>query len=77
MKQKLNSTGCNDDTPGIVIRLMNDKHAAKFLDVGVQTLRNWRCRRIGPDYIKLGRSVRYSESDLLKYMESRKIRVEG
>lgn len=62
---------------GIISRLMNDKHAAKFLDVGVQTLRNWRCHRQGPNYIKMGRSVRYSEHDLLKFLESRKIRVDG
>jgi len=62
---------------GIISRLMNDEKAAKFLDVGLQTMRNWRCRRQGPDYIKMGRSVRYSERDLLRYLESRKIKVDG
>lgn len=64
-------------TTGIISRLMNDKQAAKFLDVGLQTLRNWRFLRKGPDYHKLGRAVRYRERDLLKYLESRKIRVDG
>lgn len=56
-------------------QLMNDKQAAKFLGVATQTVRNWRTRRQGPDYIKMVRAVRYTERDLLKYLESRKVRV--
>jgi len=56
-------------------RVLNDKQAAQFLGVAVQTLRNWRGQRRGPDYIKLGRSVRYSEGDLSRFLESRKIKV--
>jgi hypothetical protein len=58
-------------------RLMNDKEAAKFLKAGVQTLRNWRFLGCGPDYIKMGRSIRYNQADLETYLESRKIRVNG
>lgn len=78
MEQGLNSATCNNGTPaGISSQIMTDKQAAKFLGVGLQTLRNWRCRRQGPDYIKMGRAVRYSVRDLLRYLESRKIRVDG
>ena len=54
---------------------MTDKDAAKFLTMGLQTMRNWRCRGRGPDYYKLGKSVRYLKSDLIKFRESRRIRI--
>jgi hypothetical protein len=48
--------------------MVNDREAAKFLGNKVQTLRNWRCQRRGPAYIKLGRSVRYRIEDLQEYI---------
>jgi DNA-binding transcriptional regulator YiaG len=43
---------------------LDDKAAAKALGMAVQTLRNWRCQRKGPAYIKLGRSVPLSNKKL-------------
>ena len=52
--------------------LLNDAEAAKLLCVSTATLRSWRCRGIGPTFIKLGNGtkapVRYSESDLKQYI---------
>jgi len=53
--------------------LVKEQEAAKFLCVAVQTLRNWRTSGQGPRYIKLGRAVRYSEADLMAFMEERRI----
>ena len=50
-----------------------EKVAAKKLGVAVQTLRNWRHVRRGTAYIKLGRSVRYKEEDILNFIEERRI----
>lgn len=48
--------------------LLNDQAAATFLGVSPATLRSWRCRGIGPDYVKMGAGkkspVRYSASDI-------------
>jgi len=78
MNQRAKSEGCNNRIQGeIVCRLMNDKEAAMYLDVGLSTLRNWRSLHRGPDYIKMGRAVRYLEADLLKFLESRRIKVSG
>jgi predicted DNA-binding transcriptional regulator AlpA len=52
---------------------INDRKASGILDAGTQTLRNWRFQQRGPRYVKMGRSVRYAMSDLLAYMEKRKI----
>ena len=52
--------------------LLNDGEAAKRLCVSVATLRSWRCRGIGPAFIKMGSGakapVRYSESDIEQYI---------
>jgi hypothetical protein len=48
--------------------LLNDNQTAVRLGVSPATLRSWRCRGIGPPFIKLGlssnASVRYNPIDL-------------
>ena len=52
--------------------LLNDYQTALRLGVSPATLRSWRCRGIGPPYIKLGfgtqSPVRYNPIDLDEYM---------
>ncbi len=52
--------------------LLNDNQTALRLGVSPATLRSWRCRDIGPPYIKLGvgtqSSVRYNPIDLDEFM---------
>lgn len=52
--------------------LVNDKQAAVLLGVAPATLRSWRCRGIGPAYVKfagLRGGVRYDVSDIAEYTE--------
>ncbi len=51
-------------------RLMNEHEAASYLNVSVSTLRRWRADRNGrgPDFLKLGASVRYELAALLEYI---------
>jgi predicted DNA-binding transcriptional regulator AlpA len=56
--------------------LMDERQAAKVLGLAVQTLRNWRHERRGPDYRKLGRAVRYDLQDLHGYSEKKRIILE-
>ena len=45
--------------------LATERDAAAILRMSVCTLRNWRAKRIGPPYLKLGkRAVRYRREDL-------------
>jgi predicted DNA-binding transcriptional regulator AlpA len=53
--------------------LLSHKETAKILNVAEQTLYNWRHRRIGPDYIKIGSKPMYRPEDIEKYMESHRI----
>lgn len=48
--------------------LVNEYVAAKELGMGVQSLRNFRCQRRGPKYVKLGRTIRYNLEDLREYV---------
>ncbi|RVE97202.1 DNA-binding protein [Sinorhizobium meliloti] len=45
-------------------RLLRTEQAAEYLGLGVSTLEKYRLTGGGPRYSKLGRSVRYSSTDL-------------
>lgn len=49
--------------------LLTEAQAADFLNVSVRTLQSWRVKGGGPLYGKIGRSVRYRQSDLNTYVE--------
>jgi predicted DNA-binding transcriptional regulator AlpA len=52
-------------------RLLTPKEAAHFLRVSLSWLAKARMRGDGPLYIRVGRSIRYSETALLLWMKSR------
>lgn len=39
--------------------------------ISVLTLADWRTKGIGPDYVKVGRLIRYRQADLDAWVESR------
>jgi hypothetical protein len=51
-----------------VAALLNEKQAASLLGIAPATLRSWRCRGIGPAYVKMGHGrkspVRYNQTDI-------------
>jgi uncharacterized protein YjcR len=48
--------------------LLNETQVAESLNVSPATLRSWRCRGIGPNFVKMGAGkkspVRYSVADI-------------
>lgn len=54
-------------------RWINEKIVAEMTGLSCQTLRNQRYKGEGLPYSKIGVSVRYEVSDIIKYMENRKI----
>lgn len=55
-------------------RWVNEKVVSKMTGLALQTLRNQRCMTIGGiPYSKIRKSVRYRISDVVKFMESKKI----
>ncbi|MFA6010352.1 MAG: helix-turn-helix domain-containing protein [Desulfobacteraceae bacterium] len=57
--------------------ILTEKEAAKVLSLSVFTLRNRRCQRQKPDYLKYGgRAVRYRRSDLEAFINSHLVTLE-
>jgi predicted DNA-binding transcriptional regulator AlpA len=52
-------------------RLLTPREAAQFLRLSLSWLAKARMRGDGPPYVKLGRSVRYRESDLIGWLKAR------
>ena len=48
--------------------LLNEKEAARFLNLTERTLQNWRYQGHGPQFVKLRRAVRYRLSDLMAFV---------
>jgi hypothetical protein len=44
--------------------LLTPQEVADIFRVEVQTLAKWRWQKIGPDYIKIGRMVRYHRASV-------------
>ncbi len=65
-----NVTSVSDPRP-ISTALLTTAQAAKYLALGQRTLENWRCRGVGPAFVRLGRVVRYRVSDLNAWLSVR------
>ncbi len=49
-------------------RAVTEIQAAEFLGLSVATLRQWRFRGKGPNFMRFGRAVRYLPSDLDEFV---------
>lgn len=54
---------------------LNEKQVKEITGRALSSLRNDRFNRRGIPYVKVGRSIRYSEQDVVSYMEERKIQT--
>jgi excisionase family DNA binding protein len=50
-------------------KILTTEPAAAYLGLKRSTLEAWRCRGGGPVFLKLGKAVRYRQSDLDKFLE--------
>lgn len=51
--------------------LLNETEAAAFLGVKRPTMANWRWKKTGPIWVKIGsKLVRYRRADLLSFVEA-------
>lgn len=48
--------------------LLNTQQAAEMLGLSPNTLNQWRNRKRGPSFKKIGKAVRYSEEELRSYI---------
>lgn len=54
--------------------LMTPVEVADLLQVAVRTLADWRYRKVGPRYIKVGQVIRYKREDINAYMRQRAVK---
>ena len=52
------------------MKLLTNKEAAELLGLKPNTLDIWRIQGKGPAYRKVGRLVRYSESDVISWIDA-------
>jgi excisionase family DNA binding protein len=52
-------------------RLLTPGEVATRLGIPVSTLANWRSARLGPEFLRVGRHVRYRPADLEAWIERR------
>lgn len=55
---------------GSLKRLLKEDEAADCLGVVQKTLQAWRAQGKGPKFLKIGRSIRYSEDSLIEFMST-------
>jgi len=54
--------------------LLDDVEVSDLLHVSLQTVRNWRTRKEGPRYVKLGkRAVRYRPEDVEAFIDGERL----
>jgi len=63
----------NDAIPGtkvIAPTFLTSDQAAKYLNVAPRLMENWRWRKVGPQYIKVGNRIRYDMADLKMFISA-------
>jgi len=56
------------------MELLNESAVAKQLGCQVKTLQAWRCRGGGPEFVRVGRLIRYNPNSVVAWVESRTAR---
>ncbi len=51
--------------------LLNEYDVARITGLSVASVRRWRLFRQGPQYLKIGSSVRYRQSDISDWLSAR------
>jgi helix-turn-helix protein len=54
--------------------ILHARAAARFLGLAVATLAKMRCMGGGPPFVKAGRRVLYRRSDLIEWLNARRVR---
>lgn len=60
---------CRGESLREKLGLMTQEELALILDVSVDTLREWRRLRQGPDFVKAGKGVMYREVDIHDWLK--------
>ena len=50
--------------------MLNERQVAEYLNMSLGSLRKWRLFRKGPNFVKLGRAIRYRRTDVETWLSS-------
>ena len=50
--------------------VLTSDQAAKYLNVAPRLMENWRWRKVGPKFLKVGNRIRYDMFDLKSFVSS-------
>jgi len=56
-------------------KLLSAEEVAEWTGLSLDTLAQWRSRKRGFDYLKVGRAVRYDPSDVQEYLRGCRVSV--
>src|SRR5215472_14819535 len=56
--------------PGLRDTLLSPEELAQGLELSKTTLATWRCKRVGPPFVKIGRKIWYPKDRVLAWMEA-------
>lgn len=59
--------------PDLSRQVLTEHEVAERLSLSLATLRAWRSRRQGPHFIRLGRAVRYLDTDIEQFIDSHRV----
>ena len=62
---------------GSEAKCFDEKWVADTLSVSVQTIRRWRYLGGGPDFMRLGGSIRYREVDIASWQAASRVSSSG
>lgn len=53
--------------------LLSEVQASDLLFISVRTLQTWRCKGLGPAFVRAGRAIRYQRGDLLSWIYAHRV----
>jgi len=58
------------NTPNPADRILTEDEVAALTSFSTRTLQAWRQRNVGPPFMRVRRSIRYSQADVIAWMKA-------
>lgn len=55
------------------LQTVDERDAAQFIGFSTSYLRHARMRNVGPAYVRVGRTVRYTTEDLQRFLDAHRV----
>lgn len=65
----------SSESPTVLVRWLKENDVAAMTGISLSTLRKHRLRLTGIPFSKLGRSVRYALTDVIRFMDAHRVEL--